>query len=274
MKARQRRVQVAKKSAAAEIVEEKVFVTREEVDQAIVKLTRRLDDVQRLDPQRIRYDDPSVESAAENFRNTVLSIYGPNSPEYRRFRYWRIQYGSEWIGMDDSDFHKNFIEGLKHTIEAIKNLIRILEERKADFSADTTSRVRAAFEDLDLHQRIGGACAELYRDGHYPDAVLRASLALENFVKEKSGRYDISGSTLMEQVFSVNGPVLAFNALADQSDKDEQRGMMLLFQGTVFAFRNPRAHKLLKDSPEDALESIALISLLAKRLEQTKLVKL
>ena len=103
--------------------------------------------------------------------------------------------------------------------------------------------------------------------------MLRASLALENFVKEKSGRYDVSGSTLMEQVLTPNGPALAFNALADQSDKDEQRGMMLLFQGTVFAFRNPRAHKLLEDSPEEALESTALISLLAKRLEQAKPVK-
>jgi uncharacterized protein (TIGR02391 family) len=138
---------------------------------------------------------------------------------------------------------------------------------------DSTARVRAAFEGLDLHQRIAGACADVYRDGHYPDAVLRASLALENFVKEKSGRYDISGSTLMEQVFSANNPTLAFNALADQSDRDEQRGMMLLFQGIVFAFRNPRAHKLLEDSPEEAVESIALISLLAKRLEQAKLRK-
>ena len=32
---------------------------------------------------------------------------------------------------------------------------------------------------------------------------------------------------------------------SDQSDKDEQRGMMLLFQGTVFALRHPRAHKLV-----------------------------
>jgi hypothetical protein len=48
---------------------------------------------------------------------------------------------------------------------------------------------------------------------------------------------------------------------------------MLLFQGTVFAFRNPRAHKLLENSPEEALESIALINLLAKRLEQAKPVK-
>jgi uncharacterized protein (TIGR02391 family) len=98
--------------------------------------------------------------------------------------------------------------------------------------------------------------------------VLGAFLALETFVQEKAGRYDASGPLLMEQVFSPDGPALAFNTLADQSDRDEQKGLMLLFQGVVFAFRNPRAPKELADSSEEALEAIALISLLAKRLER------
>jgi uncharacterized protein (TIGR02391 family) len=128
-----------------------------------------------------------------------------------------------------------------HTTADIENLMRSLEEKKVDFGADATSRVRDAVEGLDLYPRVAGACADLYRDGHYPDAVLRASLALENFVHDRSGRYDLAASTLMEHVFSPNSPVLAFNALADQSDKDEQRGMMLLFQGTVFAPQSTRA---------------------------------
>ena len=64
--------------------------------------------------------------------------------------------------------------------------------------------------------------------------------------------------------------MLAFNALADQSDRDEQKGLMLLFQGVIFALRNPRAPRALADSSEEALEAIALISLLAKRLERAE----
>ncbi len=45
---------------------------------------------------------------------------------------------------------------------------------------------------------------------------------------------------------------------------------MHLFAGVVLALRNPRAHALSDDSPELALECIALLSLLAKRLEQAK----
>jgi uncharacterized protein (TIGR02391 family) len=63
---------------------------------------------------------------------------------------------------------------------------------------------------------------------------------------------------------------LVINDLSDQTDQDEQEGMMHLFAGAVLALRNPRAHALLDDSPEMALEYIALLSMLAKRLEQAK----
>jgi uncharacterized protein (TIGR02391 family) len=150
-----------------------------------------------------------------------------------------------------------------------RNIVEAVDAR-VEFASDNQGPVRMPFEGFDLHPRIAAACADLYRDGHCADAVLRASLALEKLVQEKSGRHDPTGSALMEQVFSPNGPALAFNELADQSDRDEQKGMMLLFQGTVFAFRNPRAHKSLTDSAEEAFEAIMIISFLAKRLEQAR----
>ena len=60
---------------------------------------------------------------------------------------------------------------------------------------------------------------------------------------------------LCEQFFSKNYPVLAFNNLTDQSDLDEQEGMMHLFEGAVLGIRNPRGHDFLDDSPERAMES-------------------
>lgn len=256
----------------AQIIEAKVFTTLEEVDQAIVKLKRRLEEVQALDSERIGHDDPAVRSAAENFSDTVRAIYGQNSPEYRRFQYYRIRHGPEYVGMGEEARQEAFAEGVKHTRAAIENLIRQLQERKADFGGDTASRVRSAFEGLDLHPRIAGVCVELCRGGHYRNAVLDASLALVNMVKERSRRPDLDGTKLMATVFTKNGPVLAFNALADQTEQDEQEGLMHLFMGATLALRNPRAHTLLDDSPELALEYIALISLLAKRLDQAKRV--
>ena len=100
--------------------------------------------------------------------------------------------------------------------------------------------------------------------------MLDASVALVNFVREKSRRHDLDGANLMRTVFSRNNPILVFNELTDQSDLDEQEGMMHLFEGAVLALRNPRAHTLSDDSPEQTLEYIALLSLLANQVERAQ----
>jgi hypothetical protein len=45
---------------------------------------------------------------------------------------------------------------------------------------------------------------------------------------------------------------------------------MHLFEGVIMALRNPRAHSLADDSPQHAFESIALLSILAKRVEEAR----
>jgi len=88
----------------------------------------------------------------------------------------------------------DFARGWQITIEDLGNLIRRLEEKKADFSADATARVRTGFEAIDLHPLIAAVCTDLYRDGHYRNAVLDASVALVNMLKEKSRRRDLDGA--------------------------------------------------------------------------------
>ena len=80
----------------------------------------------------------------------------------------------------------------------------------------------------------------------------------------------MDGTPLMQKVFSPNAPILSFNSLADQSDRDEQLSFTMMFSGAVAGLRNPRAHKLIKDDPERALEFIAFVSLLAKLLDGAK----
>ncbi|TIN67697.1 MAG: TIGR02391 family protein [Mesorhizobium sp.] len=86
-------------------------------------------------------------------------------------------------------------------------------------------------------------------------------------VRLRSG-LEFDGTTLMERAFNPSNPVLKFNALQDQSDKDEQKGFMQLFSGAVSGLRNPRAHGFINDDAERALEFIAFVSLLAKLLDE------
>ena len=106
--------------------------------------------------------------------------------------------------------------------------------------------------------------------GHYAHAVEDACKVLDGLVKTRSGRHGLSGTELMQQVFSPNKPVLKFNDIASDTDKSEQRGMMFLYSGAMLALRNPRAHEIVEDNPEKALEYIAFLSLLVKSLDKAK----
>ena len=107
----------------------------------------------------------------------------------------------------------------------------------------------------------------LFRDGHYAQAVFEASKLLVDAVKQVSVRTDLDGAALMQHVFSRKDPVLAFNDLADDSDRDEQQGFMSLYVGAVMAVRNPRAHRPDHvDTPERALQYLDFLSLLADLL--------
>jgi uncharacterized protein (TIGR02391 family) len=81
---------------------------------------------------------------------------------------------------------------------------------------------------------------------------------------------ELDGVALMQNVFSKDNPILRFNDLKDNTDKDEQLGFMWLYSGAVMGLRNPRAHRIIADDPERALEFIAFISLLAKMLDESK----
>ena len=74
----------------------------------------------------------------------------------------------------------------------------------------------------------------------------------------------------MRAVFSKNDPVLAFNDLKDQTDLDEQEGMMHLFEGAVLGIRNPGGHAFPEGPEQRAIEYLSFLSLLAYRVQEAK----
>ena len=255
--------------------------TVQEIDIGIEKLRRRIADVQQLDPNKISYYDAEVRGIEQRIRETIREIFGSNSPQFHDHEYLGIYYVVESEGFSPwqegvSNHYaeqKNFATGISQTMKKLQGLIIWLEEKRKDLEIIPEKKKYIAFEDMDLHPRIAAVASDLFRDGHYPNAVFDAAKALVNYVKERSGRHDLDGAPLMRTVFSKNDPILAFNDLKDQSDLDEQEGMMHLYEGAVLAIRNPRGHTFLDDSPERALEYIGLLSLLANRLQEARRVK-
>jgi len=124
---------------------------------------------------------------------------------------------------------------------------------------------------LKLHPEIIKVSQKLYADGHYAQAIFEAFKRVNNLVKEKSGRRDLDGKSLMQHVFSPSNPVLKFNDLSSQSEKDEQEGFMHLFAGAMLGIRNPKGHEnIVQKDPDKALEYLVFASLLCRRLEEAK----
>ncbi|WP_419917375.1 TIGR02391 family protein [Candidatus Poriferisodalis sp.] len=95
--------------------------------------------------------------------------------------------------------------------------------------------------------------------GHHADAVESGVKAFCECVRSRTNRSE-DGDPLMTVAFSPNAPLLRINRGRSQTDESEQRGHMLLCQGVVAAWRNPRAHELVDDSPARALMMLELLN--------------
>jgi uncharacterized protein (TIGR02391 family) len=263
---------MAKKQSEPPPIEPRVFRSPEEIDAAVAKLRRRIEDLETLDVEgafvRQSGEDRVVES---DVRQTILEVFGPNSPEFREHKYLRIWAGPENMMMSDHAIVQGKQLGRRHVITILNGLIGRLEEKKMDFAAGATAVAAPSsyFDRLNLHPRIPEVSRDRFMDGYPWDAVFAASKALVNYVRERSGS-DLDGAPLMRAVFSKNGPVLAFNDLKDQTELDEQEGTMHLFEGAVQAIRNPGGHTFPEGPDQRAIEYISFLSLLAYRVQEAK----
>lgn len=247
----------------------------EQIKAALPRIDRRLSELNEFDVNSIsNRSDSRIDALEKKLDALLVSIFGADTIEYERYR-WGVTHldtASENMLYETpiSEVRDGLRQGLaiaKSSLEAIKS--GFLEELE-DAGQTSAGKTLRAYEGLELHPAIERPAGQLFRDGHYANAVEDAVKALNALVRLNSGVDDKDGSPLMETVFSPKSPILKFNDLADDSDRDEQRGFMMMFSGAVAGLRNPRAHKLIKDDPEMALEFIAFVSLLANLADKAK----
>jgi uncharacterized protein (TIGR02391 family) len=119
-----------------------------------------------------------------------------------------------------------------------------------------------------FHSEIERVSGGLYGDGHFKQAALEAYIRVIEEVRTKSG-LGLDGDPLMNQAFGCDKqtPVIQFNSLQNDAERDEQKGIMFLFKGVV-GLRNSKAHSnTLFNDPSRAHEYLALASLLMRLLE-------
>jgi len=241
-----------------------------QIRNAIPKLERRHRELQGV--QIDRWDDEirnRLDGLQAKVEDTLAEVFGADTLEYKRFnvpKFW-LSVRMSTSGTPTNEWVEGYRKAIGWATTTLGTAVEVLKEKLQDTGESPLGRTLQAYQGLELHPEIDRAADALYRGGHYANAIEDAVKALNALVRLRSGVEDLDGSKLMQQVFRPEGPVLSFNALADQSDIDEQRGYMMMFSGAVAGLRNPRAHKLVKDNSERALEFIAFVSLLAKLLD-------
>ena len=253
-------------------IEPREFRSVEEIDSGISKIERRIRDVEQLDVPAAIVDDTGADDVVRSdVRETIREVFGPNSPEFNEHQHIRLWAGPMHTDMSSQEIVEGTERGRRQMIGILKGLIGRLREKREELTGPSTTPAPSAYLDrLNLHPRILDVSRELFLDGYHWEAAFAAAKALVNYVKERSGRHDLDGAPLVRAVFSRNNPVLAFNNLSDQTDQDEQEGMMHLFEGAVLGIRNPGGHSFPEGSEQRAVEYISLLSLLAYRVQEAK----
>ena len=239
---------------------------------ALPKLKRRIAELENADVASVvEREDVRFKALEQKYDDTLVSIFGKDTVEYKRYSIFSLDTAPiTMYGTPINEIRKGYERGVRRAISSLTTIIELFEENLGDLGETQDGRALEAFGVLDIHPEIKRAVSELFRDGYYANAVEDACKVLDGLVKIRSGNSDLSGTKLMQHVFSPDKPALKFNNLASDTDKSEQQGMMFLYSGAMLALRNPRAHEIVEDDPEKALEYIAFLSLLAKSLDKAK----
>ncbi|KVF59749.1 hypothetical protein WL74_20150 [Burkholderia cepacia] len=248
-------------------------LSREQTRRGIEKLKRRIRELDEVDPNSITEgDDPSIMAVEGKVQQTLSELL--TSGEWQRFRSgplidveFRMKYN-----LDRRDLARSLAKNIDRARTNLGTIIDLFEERLQDGEDSPEERAQRVFGAVNWHPQIALHCAKLFEDGHYAEAVEAACKVLELLVKTRALRDDGSGTGLMQAIFNANKPILKFNDQQNDSERSEQTGMMYLYAGAMAAIRNPRAHGLIKDHPEQALEYLLFINMLAKALERTSVV--
>jgi uncharacterized protein (TIGR02391 family) len=143
-----------------------------------------------------------------------------------------------------------------------------------DEAEQRTRTIRAKFAGRRIHPEVIKYCRVELLQENYFHAVFEAAKGLAQRIRDMSSVH-LDGAALVDQVFSVERPVLAFNTLQTETERSEHKGFAALLKGCFSAVRNPLAHqpKLLWQGEDDAADYLSLISLLHRKLDDCVLTR-
>ncbi|GIW53106.1 MAG: hypothetical protein KatS3mg082_2936 [Nitrospiraceae bacterium] len=187
-----------------------------------------------------------------------------------------VRGGVEWKARKGEPVTREHLDAIAEPMEALG--FRIRKDLQA-VEIPEPSRVRHPSQDmvalldrLDLHETLADDITGMFRDGYFNEAVRKALERFEKFIQDAVDDHKTFGRDLMAKAFGGDPPPIALNALKTANDRSEQEGFKLLTMGAMSGMRNLYSHgDVPQMSPMDAIERLAFVSMLFKRVARAVL---
>ncbi len=147
-----------------------------------------------------------------------------------------------------------------------------------DEALERAKRMESQLKQRNVHADVLKFCkAEIVAENYF-HAVFEAMKSITSKIRTLSGLTG-DGAQLVDEAFSLgknNSPVLAINSLVTETEQGEHRGFVNLLKGLYGVIRNPLAHNPKIEwnmSEQDALDILTTISLVHRKLDNTKVLK-
>lgn len=126
-----------------------------------------------------------------------------------------------------------------------------------------------------VHTEVLKYCRPELLQKNYFHAVLEAVKGVASRLRSMSGLVS-DGADLIDEVFNTSNPYILINKFITSTERSEHTGFMNLVKGVFGMFRNVTAHAAKIEWPiqeEEALDLLALVSLIHKKLDKATIVK-
>src|SRR5207247_1825977 len=189
-------------------------LSAEQMRAAIPALERRLVEVQALDPQAAAQGTTDgISEVKLKIDDTLMDVFGNDTVGVRLFRFDSLYDGPVSLGqpIPPHERLRGYERGKQGAATKLQTIISLFKEKLGGLGETAGSRAIRQAGASELHPEVQRAAGELFKNGHYANAVEDACKALDGLVKFRSGRSDLSGTDLMNTVFSPKSPILRFN---------------------------------------------------------------
>jgi len=184
-----------------------------------------------------------------------------------------VRGGVQWMARKGKQVTREHLDAIAEPMEglgfSIRKELESIELPKPSRVSTPSQDLIAIFDRLELHEALKDDVAEMFRDGHFNEAVRKGLERFEKYIQDAIGDNKTIGKQLMAKAFNAKSPLIPINAMQTGNDQSEQEGFMHLTMGAMAGLRNLYSHGDVEQmSPMDAVERLAFVSLLFKRVEK------